>query len=163
MVSPAARDWANKLRKRPGEIVLVVPGRRNYLWVHTKRIYPPSVYRLPSGGIHADEAIESAASREAFEEMGFRPELTRFVGFVENIFQVDGEQVGYPSYIFLTKPLKGAPKVTDPSEEITGFAEASIEDLSRIAERLDALGPDWQPWGHYRATPHALVKQALSD
>lgn len=163
LVSPDARNWANKLRNRPGEIVLVVPGRTGHVWLHTKGNYPPSVYRLPSGGIKARESIEAAALREAHEEMGFKPDIKRFLGIVENTFYVDGEQVNYPSYIFLTNSLLGSPQVTDPSEEIAGFAEASIEGLSIIAEQLDALGPDWQPWGHYRAAPHTLARQVLGE
>src|ERR687885_894377 len=74
------RRWMDDLRKRRGEVVLLVPRPDGRLVLHTKSFYPTAVFRLPSGGIRRGEKIEAAARRELYEGMGFSPELTRFVG-----------------------------------------------------------------------------------
>jgi ADP-ribose pyrophosphatase YjhB (NUDIX family) len=161
--SPESEAWAKKMLKRPGEVVLVVPLDDHRVWLHTKQFYPAGVYRLPSGGIHDGEGFEAAARRETYEEMGFVPELSRFMGVVENVFAPDGETVVYPTYVLETKPMPGSPRVTDPDEAISGFREIYVQELPKITEQLDSLAPNWQPWGHFRAAPHARVAEALQD
>ncbi len=155
------REWARKTTRRRGEIVLVVPRPENRFLLHTKPFYPDAVYRLPSGGVNAEEAVDAAARREAYEEMGFEATLARFIGVVENVFTMDGAKLTYPSYIFVTQPTTEPPRVMDPDERIAGFRDVPLETLGQVAEKLDALPPDWQPWGHFRATPHALVVDVL--
>jgi 8-oxo-dGTP diphosphatase len=153
--------WVKKMLKRRGEVILVVPGSQDRIWIHTKQFYPDSVYRLPSGGIHEREAAEDAARRETREEMGFEPQLARFIGVVENVFKFEGETSVYPTYIFETKPFTGSPQVTDPGEAISGFQEIRIQDLYKVIEKLETLEVDWQPWGHFRSAPHALIAEEL--
>lgn len=161
--SPEKAGWVKKMLKRPGEVSLVVPGAANGVWLHTKEFYPPGVYRLPSGGIHEGESVESAAFREAFEEMGFKPDLALFLGLIENIFEVGGESSVYPTYIFETSLLTGAPHVVDLDEPISGFRLIDISELAQVSDQLNALPPHWQPWGHFRAASHALVLEALKE
>lgn len=154
--------WVKKMLKRRGEVVLVVPGSVNRIWLHTKQFYPHDIYRLPSGGIHQGEAVELAVYRESFEELGEKPEIVRFIGLVENEFVLGAESAIYPTYAFLTQPITTKPQVNDPSEAISGFKEIEIGDLSQISRQLDSLDSDWQPWGHFRAAPHAMVMQVLN-
>ncbi len=156
------REWARKTAKRRGEIILVVPRPGNRVLLHTKSTYPDAVYRLPGGGVNPNEAAEPAARREAREETGFEVKLTRFLGLVENVFNVDGDKLSYPSYVFLTQPTTEPPRVMDPDEQIAGFSEVPVEELKQVAERLHSLPPDWQPWGQFRAVPHELVVEVLA-
>jgi ADP-ribose pyrophosphatase YjhB (NUDIX family) len=155
--------WVKKMLKRRGEVILVVPTAEGRIWLHTKQFYPPGVYRLPSGGIHQRESVEEAASRELYEEMGFKPELARFLGVVENVFKFDRETLVYPSYILETRSITDPPSVSDPDEAISGFREIDIRELGKIVEQLDSLASAWQPWGHFRAAPHALVAEAMAS
>ena len=128
----------------------------------TPQIYE-AVYRLPSGGIHQGERVEDAARREAYEELGFEPGIVRFIGMVENAFALDEGKPVYPSFILETKPIPGSPRATDPDEAISGFREIGIRELPKIVEQLDSLAPSWQPWGHFRAAPHALVAEVFQN
>lgn len=155
--------WVKKMLKRRGEVVLVVPSREGGIWLHTKQFYPQEVYRLPSGGIHQSERIYDAARREAFEELGIWPEIGRFIGIVENVFALEGGRAVYPTFLLETRPIPGTPRVADPDEAISGFREIGIQDLPKIVEQLNSLAPSWQPWGHFRAAPHALLAQVLTE
>ncbi len=155
------RAWVKKTTRRRGEVILVVPRPGGRVLLHTKDTYPDGVYRLPGGGVNPNEAVEPAARREAYEELGFDVEFARLLGVIENVFVVDGERMSYPSYIFMTAPMSAAPKVMDPDEKISGFDEIPVEELSRVSEQLEALPPAWQPWGKFRAAPHALAREVL--
>jgi 8-oxo-dGTP pyrophosphatase MutT (NUDIX family) len=157
------REWARRITRRRGEVILVLPRPGGRVLLHTKPTYPEGIYRFPGGGVDRGEAVETAARREAREETGFDVEPVRFVGVVENTFEVAGDRRSYPSFVFIMQPTTQAPHVLDPDEEIAGFHEIPVEELSRIVEQLDALPADWQPWGHFRATPHALVIEAMSN
>ncbi len=163
IVSPENEAWVKKMLKRRGEVILVVPSGKDRIWLHTKRFYPQAVYRLPSGGIHQGERVEDAARREAYEELGFEPGIVRFIGMVENAFALDEGKPVYPSFILETKPIPGSPRATDPDEAISGFREIGIRELPKIVEQLDSLAPSWQPWGHFRAAPHALVAEVFQN
>ncbi len=156
-------SWVRSTVRRSGEAILVVPRPNGNFIFHTKSSYPEGVYRLPGGGINRGEGVEHAARREAQEEMGFDLPMARFLGVVENIFVVDGERLSYPSYVFLTPPTSAAPRVMDPHEQISGFRELPLADFPGIIQQLETLPPDWQPWGEFRAAPHALVLQALAE
>ncbi len=163
ILSPENEAWVKKMLKRHGEVILVAPSGKDRIWLHTKRFYPQGVYRLPSGGIHPGERIEDAARREAYEELGFEPEIVRFIGMVENVFALDEGRAVYPSFILEIQPTLDSPRVADPDEAISGFREIGIRELPKIEEQLDSLAPSWQPWGHFRAAPHALVAEVFQN
>ncbi len=156
------REWARKVTKRRAEVIQVLPRPGGRVLLHTKSTYPEGVYRLPGGGVNQGEAIEPAVRRETWEETGFDVALARFLGVIENTFVVDGDTLSYPSFIFLMQPTVEAPRVLDPDEEITGFKEIPPAELAQVVAQLNALPPNWQPWGQFRAAPHALVIEALS-
>ncbi|MDX1524172.1 MAG: hypothetical protein R3264_21255, partial [Anaerolineae bacterium] len=35
-----------KVKRRRGEVVMVIPNKKGEIWLHTKAFYPPGVYRL---------------------------------------------------------------------------------------------------------------------
>ncbi len=156
-------DWARTTVRRRGEAILVVPRPNETYLFHTKSSYPEGIYRLPSGGVNRGEGVEHAARRETQEEMGFELPMARFLGVVENVFVVDGERLCYPSYIFLTPPTTAKPRVMDPHEQISDFRELALAAFPRVIAQLEGLLPEWQPWGQFRAAPHALALEALTQ
>ncbi|MGB8648255.1 MAG: NUDIX hydrolase [Anaerolineae bacterium] len=163
LVATTANDiqWFYKLVRRRGEVILVVPRPNGRVLLHTKSTYPSGIYRLPGGGVNPGEPALDAAQREALEETGFDAPMTRLLGVVENEILVQGNRLSYPSYVFLTGPTTALPHVLDLEEDIADFREVPVDDLSLIAAQLEAMPPDWQPWGQFRATPHVLARQAL--
>src|SRR6187399_2616030 len=81
--SPGFANWLQKLMRRRGEIVLVVP-RRDRVLLHTKPHYPANVFRLPTGGIHPGEDAVDAARREGYEEIGSKFKNLRLLGILDN-------------------------------------------------------------------------------
>jgi 8-oxo-dGTP pyrophosphatase MutT (NUDIX family) len=155
------REWARKVTRRRAEVILVLPRPGGLLLVHTKSTYPKGINRLPGGGVDRDEAVEIAARREAFEETGLQVVPARLLGVIENTFNLDGHKLSYPSYIIMMEPTTAMPSVQDLDEQISGFSEFPPQDLPALANQLNALPADWQPWGQFRAAPHALVAEAL--
>ncbi|MBC8446212.1 MAG: NUDIX domain-containing protein, partial [Chloroflexi bacterium] len=58
--------WRKALTQRRGEVIFAVK-RPGGLILHTKDIYPPGIYRLPSGGVSWGESVLSALHREVRE------------------------------------------------------------------------------------------------
>ncbi len=157
------REWFRNTTRRRAEVIQVLPRPGGRVLVHTKSTYPAGVYRLPGGGVNRGEPIEPAARRETLEETGFDVAPTRLLGVIENTFNVDGEKLSYPSFIFLMPLTREAPHVLDPDEQISGFSEIPLVELPQIAEQLSGLPPDWQPWGQFRAAPHQLAYERMKD
>ncbi len=156
-------DWLHRQIRRRGEVILVVPRPNGRVLLHTKSNYPSGIYRLPGGGVNPGEELLHAAEREVQEETGFDVPMARFLGVVDNEFQVPGNRLSYPSYVFLTQPTTGAPRVMDPDEDISDFGEVPIEELSQVAAQLEGMSPEWQLWGQFRATPHTIALEALTN
>lgn len=155
--SPGFREWVQRLTRRRGEIVLIVPRAQDRVLLHTKPHYPQGIYRLPTGGIHFGEAADAAARREAYEEIGFKPQTLRFVGLLTNTFIVQDDPLVYPSYVFETEAFTLKPAPTDLSEPISGFQDAGAAALDAVAMQLRGLTGGWQEWGSFRAAPHAWL------
>lgn len=162
MTGPDFGNWVRKLMRRRGEIVLVVPRGEGRVLLHTKPHYPPEIYRLPTGGIHLDEAADEAARREVFEEIGFKPQELLLVGVLDNLFLVDGNKLEYPSYVFKTEAYMRTPQPTDPNEPISGFREANSTELRDVARHLRGLPGGWSDWGKFRAAAHEWLAEYLN-
>ncbi len=155
--------WERLVRKsnRRGEVVLAIRRPDGQVLLHTKRFYPPGVFRLPSGGVHPGEAVLAGAVREAKEETGLDVTVERFVGVVEYEFRHGQRSLPFVSYVFVTRAGAGAPAVQDPDEQITDFRYVSPAEMRQVAAQLRALPPDWSDWGVFRALPHDMVADAL--
>lgn len=153
--------WVRKLTRRRGEIILVVPCGGGQVLLHTKAHYPENIYRLPTGGIHQGEAVEDAARREAYEEIGFHPQTLRLLGLLENVFVVEDKRVPYPSFVFQTEEYTHPPEPTDPDEPISGFMQADVLELRVAAQFLVSLPGQWREWGQFRAASHRWLADRM--
>jgi 8-oxo-dGTP diphosphatase len=157
-------NWLGKMVHHPnrrGEAVLVIQRPDGHVLLHTKRFYPEAIFRLPSGGVHPDEAVLAGVMREAKEETGLDVTLDRFLGTVEYQFRNGQRQLPFVSYLFVLQADNSTPVVHDPGEEITGFRYVSPASLRQVADQLRSLPPQWTDWGNFRALPHDIVADAL--
>jgi len=160
--SPGFASWVKKLERRRGEIVLVVPRGNGRVLLHTKPHYPDQVFRLPTGGIHPSERASAAARREGYEEIGFDSPPEAFLGIIDNVFSINGDESVYPSFVFVTRTFKGTPKPNDPDEPISGFEEADADGLRAIAKHLASLPGPWREWGRFRAAAHTWLAERMN-
>lgn len=133
--------------------------------VIAKPMYPPGMYRAPSGGLKPGESIVEGIDREVAEETGCRIELERFllrtdVMFVHTDASGDGDEdsIRWRSLVFQARYVSGDFQFTD-HEEIVEVRLATLdefEEFSRIM-RGTAIGGL-----HYRAWLHDTVKGLLS-
>ena len=151
---------------RFAEVCLVVRRPSGTLLLSTKRFYPPGAHRLPTGGIDADEAIESAVLRETREETGLTVELRRFLAAITYLDGPGGPPV-FHTFAFLLDERGGTLGPLDLDEQISEYIEIAPEQLVAVADRLDAISADaapggtWAAWGRFRAVVHRLVAEAL--
>jgi len=68
--------------------------------VIAKPVYPPELFRAPSGGLNPGERLETGALREAFEETGLHIELTEYILRTDVMFECDLGQIPWHSHIF---------------------------------------------------------------
>ena len=133
--------------------------------VIAKPMYPPGLYRAPSGGLNPGESFVEGIDREMSEETGCRIELEQFllrtdVTFVRADDSEDSEEdsILWRSFVFQARYLSGDFQFTD-HEEISEVRLATLdefEEFSRIM-RGTAIGGL-----HYRAKLHDTVKGLLS-
>ncbi|TKJ34943.1 NUDIX hydrolase [bacterium (candidate division B38) B3_B38] len=135
-------------------LIIVKDGR---IVVTRKHNYPPSTYRIPSGGIHKGEAFEAGAEREAFEETGLRIKLVRYLLRVLANLTYQGEEVDWVSHVFLARCIGGELRPID-SKEIEGVRLAEVEELRTTLHQ--ALLSSGIKGLHYRAK---LTKAALKE
>ncbi|MBL7183998.1 MAG: NUDIX hydrolase [Anaerolineae bacterium] len=152
--------WRRALAKRRGEVIFVVK-RPAGLILHTKGIYPPGTYRLPSGGVNWGESVLSALHREVREEMGLEIEVERFLGLLEYEIRCEEESLPFVSYVFLVRDDGGEPIPQDEEERILSFRQVSVAELAAVADSLRAVEEDWQDWGEFRAIAHDFVVEMM--
>jgi 8-oxo-dGTP pyrophosphatase MutT (NUDIX family) len=150
-------------RNRSAEIVLAISRPNRRVLLHIKDFYPPTAYRLLSGGIENGEPITNAARREIHEETGWAIDLVRWLGIVEYEFIERIGQTKFVSYVFMTDETDAVPQPADVDEKISEFHEVGWSELARVADALEDLPGDWGDWGRFRAIPHRLVLEAISD
>ncbi len=64
---------------RRAEVVFAIEDCDGGIWVHAKPHYPAHIFRLPSGGVQWDEAVQDALMREVAEETGLDVTVERFL------------------------------------------------------------------------------------
>ncbi|MCB0167922.1 MAG: NUDIX hydrolase [Anaerolineae bacterium] len=151
----------DKKNPRRGEAVMVIPNPDGQVWLHTKSFYPTGVYRLMTGGLDPGESAEQALTREALEETGFTIQIDRCLAVVTYKLTNGVGQHPFASFVFLTKPIDGAPSPTDTGETIEDFKAVPAEGLLETAQQLRRLEGDFADWGRFRAVTHELAARAL--
>lgn len=146
---------------RRAEVVFAVQDPTGGIWVHAKKHYPRRVFRLPSGGIGWNEAVEDALLRELAEEMALPVRVRCFLGLIEYEFLHEGRAAPFASYIFWVESLGGRPLPHD-TEGISDFQLVPPLHLTTIAADLRNLMSDRREWGRWRALAHDLVYGALA-
>ncbi len=152
--------WRRALADRRGEVIFVVK-RPGGLILHTKAIYPPDVYRLPSGGVSWGESVLSALHREVREEMGLEIEVERLLGLLEYEIRCEEKTLPFVSYIFLVRGGEGELIPQDEEERILSFRQVSVAELAAVADSLRAVEEDWRDWGEFRAIAHDFVVEMI--
>lgn len=153
--------WGKALvSKRRGEVVMVIQQPAGLI-LHSKDFYPPGIYRLPSGGVGWGESVLSALHREAWEEMGLKLEVERFLGFLEYKLCCQWETIPFVSYVFLVRGREGKLVPNDKEEHILSFRQVPVAALPAIAASLRSLEGDWRDWGEFRAIVHDFVAEMM--
>ncbi len=153
-------DYRSLLRpRRRGEVAMVVERTRGWVLLQTKSHYPPGIFRLPTGTIHAREAIDAAMLRELHEEANLVPGSFRRIGHVE--YEIEGGRKDFFTDVYLIEAPQGELRPNDASEEINAWREAMLGELPAVAAELRRLEPPWQGWGIFRAVLHELVPRLL--
>jgi len=154
--------WQRESDRR-AEVVFAIRDDAGRYWVHAKPHYPAHIFRLPSGGIHWDELVDTALLREVEEETGLPVEVERFVGLVEYRFWRQQSSVAFASYVFALRSLRDARPVCRAGEAISDFRAVTPNQLAQIAVDLRSLIGDRRGWGQWRAVAHDLVFDYLSS
>ena len=148
-------------RSRRGEVVLAIERPGCCVLLHRKGWYEPGVYRLLSGGIDWDEAVETTLARELGEETGLALDITHFLGILDCHICYAFHEVSFPSYVFHLPRTKGLLRLPQTAEDIAEFRDVPIADLPAVAEDLRHVPPPRTGWGHWRAVAHDFVYEML--
>jgi ADP-ribose pyrophosphatase YjhB (NUDIX family) len=148
-------------RGRRGEVVLAIERPERCVLLHRKGWYEPGVYRLLSGGIDWDEAVETTLARELGEETGLTLDTTHFLGLLDCRIHHTSHEVSFASYVFHLSRTKGVLRLPHTVEDITEFRDVPIADLPSVAEDLRHVPPPRTGWGHWRAVAHDFVYEML--
>jgi 8-oxo-dGTP pyrophosphatase MutT (NUDIX family) len=147
--------------RRHGEVCMAILRRNGRFLLQTKRSYPNSVMRLPSGGIKAGEDIEHALLREVWEETNLTVNVDRFVAILR--YRDDTTKAGFQTFLFLLREIEGHLQTNDPSEKITEWREARPDELLDYAAELKQLEPSWANWGLFRAASLDVLAEYCSN
>ena len=94
-----------------------------------KPMYPPGAYRAPSGGIDLDEAFETGALREAYEETGLTVALERYLLRALVAFTCAEQVINWTTHVFSASILAGEIQPID-THEIDEARFATVDELS---------------------------------
>jgi ADP-ribose pyrophosphatase YjhB (NUDIX family) len=150
-----------RTRDRRGEVVLAIERPRDCVLLHRKGWYEPGVYRLLSGGIDWDEAVESTLARELEEETGLTLHTTHFLGVLDCRIHYASHELSFVSYVFHLPRTEGVLRLPQTAEDISEFRDVPIADLPSVAEDLRHVPPPRTGWGRWRAIAHNFVHEML--
>ena len=153
---------------RFAEVCMVIRRPTGDVLLSIKTFYPRGAYRLPTGGIHANEPIFDAVLRETREETGLDLDVQRFLAALTYRDGSAGPPV-FHTFAFLLDDPTGAPvTAVDEQEQIESYVEVAISELPAIADRLERIPPDgaggianWDAWGRFRSHVHRAVHDSL--
>lgn len=143
--------------RRHGEVCMAILRKNGRFLLQTKRSYPNSVMRLPSGGIKAGEDVEHALLREVWEETNLEVSVDRFVALLR--YRADEDRAAFQTFLFFMREIDGHFQTNDPTEKITDWAEARPDELLGYAEELRRIEPSWANWGLFRAAALEALAQ----
>jgi ADP-ribose pyrophosphatase YjhB (NUDIX family) len=128
--------------------------RKGEQWiVMAKHVYPPGLFRTPSGGLDPNESFEDGIARELAEETGCEATLLRFLLRTDVKFHADNRELYWRSFVFLGEYRRGDFQYTDHHEirEVRLADWAEFAGWGRVMRTLDMGGL------HYRAALHEQV------
>ncbi len=132
--------------------------RKGDQWiVIAKHMYPPDLYRAPSGGIHPGETFLEGVYREVGEEIGCEINLLRFLLRTSVDFVHEHDTLFWRSFVFLGEYVAGDFSFTD-HDEIREVHLASLSDFDRYGSIMRSLNSAGL---HYRAALHEAVLPLL--
>jgi ADP-ribose pyrophosphatase YjhB (NUDIX family) len=128
------------------------------LVVIAKHIYPPGLYRAPSGGLRPGEPFEVGVAREVAEETGCRVKLDSFFLQTSVEFVHRNDSIFWRSFVFTADYIEGDFSYTDHDEirELKLADWSEFEKWGRMMRQTDIGGL------HYRADLHETVVDLLS-
>jgi 8-oxo-dGTP pyrophosphatase MutT (NUDIX family) len=129
--------------------------------VHRKSWYESGVYRLLSGTIDWDEAVEAALERELWEETSLNLGTAHFLGILDCVISYNYQEVSFVSYVFHLSRTEGTLELPVDSEDISDFRDIAISDLPIVAENLRNVPSPRAGWGRWRALAHDFVYEML--
>lgn len=166
-------SYRSQLKRRRGEILLVLNQPTGEVLMHTKHFYPQGIYRLLTGGIDWNEPVAAAWHRELWEETQLKSSGERLLGVIGYEFVGYGQGdralaandicVPFVSFIFQQSAVTGEPKPLDESEQISDFQWMSREGVKTTADELrglDRISSEKGDWGRFRAVGHDFVYDA---
>lgn len=148
-------------RDRRGEVVLAIERPGRCVLLHSKGWYEPGVYRLLSGGIDLDEAVETTLARELEEETGLSLGITHFLGVLDCHIVYNLRTVSFVSYVFHLSRTEGVLRLPHTAEDISEFRDVPIANLPSVAEDLRHVPPPRTGWGRWRAVAHDFVYEMV--
>lgn len=134
------------------EVVMLLPRPDDKILTLTKSFYPEHIFNLPSGGIRTGESYEQAFVREVAEETGLDIGIALTVGRIEHLLSCPSGELSFASYIIMGAQSAQTPCPFDLKEQITGYRDASVEDLRELAVKMRGLKGKWLGFGRFRAT-----------
>lgn len=142
---------------RRAEVLAVVVGPSGRVLVHTKRFYPPNVYRLISGGIRPGERVEDALEREIREETGQSFQRRCLIGVITYEILHKGHRLDFASYVYRVDMADERVWIEDDDEEISDLRWVPFSALPEVHRQLLDVPDEWQDWGKFRALGHDFV------
>jgi 8-oxo-dGTP pyrophosphatase MutT (NUDIX family) len=120
-------------------------------------MYPPGLFRAPSGGLHPGETFMEGIHREMQEEIGCEIMVDRFFLQTAVDFVHGNDTVFWRSFVFQAHYVSGAFNYTD-HHEIREVAVVDWREFKRFGEmmRRTEIGGL-----HYRAELHETVAGML--
>jgi 8-oxo-dGTP pyrophosphatase MutT (NUDIX family) len=143
--------------RKHGEVCMAILRRNGRFLLQTKRSYPNSVMRLPSGGIKPGENIEHALLREVWEETNLEVHVERFVAVLG--YRDAKSHAPFQTFLFCLRELSGDLRSNDPSEKITDWREVPPPQLLDYAAALKSIDPSWGNWGLFRAAALEVLSE----
>jgi 8-oxo-dGTP diphosphatase len=149
--------YFNRLLTARGEldtrsgVVMVLPRPGGRILLLTKSFYPAGIYNLPTGGIHPGETPEDAFSREVIEESGLPSAPQSAIGRMDQRCVFEDQGLDFTHYFILGTETSETPHPTDDSESISGYMDAGVDDLRRLADDMRKLTGRWLGFGQFRA------------